>query len=47
MEAMELEAELQFAYDDGYALGWDAGYEAGYLAADSYIQKESEEAARA
>ena len=47
MEAMEFESELQFAYADGYAHGWDAGYEAGYLAADSYIQKESEEAARA
>jgi len=47
MDEMELETELRFAYDDGYAHGWDDGYEAGYLAADSYIQNESEEAARA
>lgn len=28
----------------GYDAGWNAGYDAGYLAADSYIQNESESA---
>ena len=41
MDGMELETELQFAYDQGYAKGWDNGYESGYMAADSYIQTEN------
>ena len=38
--------ELQKAFDEeyqaGYDDGWNAGYDAGYLAADSYIQYESD-----
>ena len=45
MDGMELETELRFAYDQGYAKGWDDGYESGYMAADSYIQSEPNECA--
>ena len=44
VDDQELQTAFAEVYRDGYDAGWNAGYDAGYLAADSYIQNESESA---